>query len=172
MTTLMPDSENAAFESAVKQHFSFLEDQHDFHFAGVREVNDSPRDKGVVARYRQASVQMDIGWSAIEGSLAVLIRLDTEGLARNERYVYLEPFIEFTSDGAVTPIVPQIYPGMSVRRIEETIRLREELFQNGMGEVLERVASRLREHYLSIYGVSVETVHQYHKWYQGRGKAS
>jgi len=172
MSTFIPDSENAAFEPAVKQHFSFLADQHSFQFAGVREVDDGPRDRGVVARYRQAEVRIDIGWSAIEGSLAVLIRLDAKGLARNERYVYLEPFVEFTTDGAVAPVVPQIYPGMSVRRIEETMRSRKELFQNGIGEVLERVASRLREYYALICGASVETVRQYHKWYQGRGKAS
>jgi len=172
MTTFTPGSENAAFESAVKQHFGFLADEHGFQFAGVREVNDGPRDRGVVARYRQAEVRIDIGWSAIEGSLAVLIRLDVKGLARNERYVYLEPFIEYASNGAVAPVAPQIYPGMSVRRIEETMRLRKELFQNGMGEVLERVASRLREYYSSICDASVETVRQYHEWYQGRGRAS
>jgi hypothetical protein len=170
--TFTLDSENAAFESAVKQHFGFLAGEHGIQFAGVREVNDGPRDRGVVARYRQAEVRIDIGWSAIEGSLALLIRLDAEGLARNEPYVYLEPFIEFTSDGIVAPVVPQIYPGMSVRRIEATMMLRKELFQNGIGEVLERVASRLREYYSSICGASVETVRQYHKWYQDRGKTS
>lgn len=165
------NSEIGAFESAVRQCFSFLESDHAFHFSGVREVNDGPRDTGVVARYRNDTVRIDIGWSAIEGSLAVLMHMAKDDLSRAERFAYLEPFIEFRTNGSVMPVVPQIYPGMSVRKIEEAMELRAALFGNGLDEALKAVALRLKEHYPTIRDASSDMIRQYHQWYRGRGKA-
>ncbi len=172
MTAITPDSDSLAFESAVKQHFGFLDGEDDFRFAGVREVNDGPRDTGVVARYRHGDVRIEIGWSANEGSLAVLIRTDIEGISRKERYAYLEPFVEFASNGSMEPVVPQIYPGMSVAKIETAMKLRSVLFQHGVAEALGAVALRLQEFYPSIRDASAETIRQYHQWYQNRGRTS
>lgn len=172
MTTNTPDSDSLEFESAVKQHFSFLEDEHDFRFTGVREFNDGPRDTGVVASYRRGDgdVRIKIGWSAIEGSLAVLVRSDIDGLSRKERYVYLEPFIEFMSNGSMEPVAPQIYPAMSIAKIMTAMKLRNKIFQHGVAETLEAVGLRLQEFYPSIRDAPAEYIRQYHQWYQSKGK--
>ena len=167
-----PDPEIATFERAIRQCCGFLESDQGFQFTGVREFNDGPRDRGLVAGYRQGEARIRIGWGALEGSLVVSVRLDADNLNRAERWVYLEPFVEFVSNGEVAPVVPQIYPGMSVRKIEKAITLREQLFQNGVGGALETLASRLREYYGVIRAAPPETIRQYHQWFQRAGRAA
>ncbi len=132
----------SSFEKVVTDNFGFLERDYEFKFTGIHEVNDGPRDQGVIARYSQNEVRIEIGWSATEGSLAVLVKTNSEGLARAEKYVYFEPFVEYASSGKINPIVPQIYPGMSVGRIEKAMMQREKCFQDGVAGVVKILASR------------------------------
>ena len=165
-----PISEAGAFERLVKQHFAFLESDHGFHFSGVREVNDGPRDTGLVGRYRRNGARADVGWSPVEGSLAVLIRLDRDELTRREQYLYLEPFVEFVTGGSIQPVVPQVYPGISVKRIEEAMAQRGELFREGLDAAMAAVAARLREYGGQIWTAPASTVREYHRWYKSRGR--
>lgn len=158
------------FESAVKGRFGFLETDHGFRFAGVRDVNDDPRDSYSVARYRRSDMRIDIAWNPMARSLGVLLRMDAAALSRTERFVYLEPFIEFATQGTIPPVVPQIYPGMSIKRLEQAVMMREELFRHGIGEALEGLASRLREYYPKIRDASVDTILQYGRWYKTKGR--
>ncbi len=171
-SSLLLHPDYISFEKAVVGNFSFLETEHGFRFTGVREVNDGPRDQGVVARYSREDTKIEIGFSSTEGSLIVLIKTNAAGLSRTERYFYFEPFVEFTSGGKAKPIVPQIYPGMSVRRIEDAMEQRSKCFEKGVVGVVEDLAKKFSEYYPIIESVSVETIKQYHRWYLSRERGA
>ena len=121
---------------------------------------------------REREFRIDITWNPFARSLGILIRVDNEELKRRERYVYLEPFIEFTSGGNSSPVVPQIYPGMSVGKIEKTMQQRDELFACGVIETLIKLAERLRKYLASVRNCPTETIRKYHEWYQSRGETA
>jgi len=168
----IPKTDIDAFEAAVRKQFAFLEQDFNLRYSGLEIDEEHPRDTGMVARYSQDDFRVSIAWAPFEMSLSVLIRLSNAGLGRRERYVYLEPFIEFVTNGAVRPVVPQIYPGMSIRKIEEAMELRSRLFENSIGQTLETVSSRLKTYYMTIRDASADDVRQYHQWYEAQGKAA
>lgn len=168
----IPKTDIDAFEAAVTKRFAFLEQDFNLRYSGLKIDDADPRDTGMVARYSKDEFRVSIAWAPFEMSLSVLIRLSNTDLGRRERYVYLEPFIAFVTNGAVRPVVPQIYPGMSVRKIEEAMELRSRLFENSVGHTLETVSSRLKEYYMTIRAASADDVRQYHQWYQAQGKAA
>ncbi|MEE9354005.1 MAG: hypothetical protein V3U75_00290 [Methylococcaceae bacterium] len=170
--SLLMHPDYISFERIILDNFSFLETDYGFRFTGIREINNSPHDQGVVARYSHEKTRIEIGCSTMEGSLTVLIKTKIDGLARAERHLYFEPFVEFYSSGKIKPIVPQLYPGMSVRRIEEAMEQREKCFKDGLVGVVEILAKKFSEYFSLIDSASVETIKQYHKWYLIRGKAS
>ncbi len=159
----------SSFEETIVEAFSFLESDYKFKYFGVREIDDGPRDQGLVARYSQEKMRIQIGWSAAEGSLVVLIKTNIEGLSREERSFYLEPFIEFMSEGKMKPIVPQIYLGMSIRGIEKAMDQRRGIFKNGFVNVVNDLACRFKASYPMIEAVDAITIKQYQKWYS-KGK--
>ena len=164
-------TESEAFEAAVMEQFSFIEQDFNLRYAGLKTVEGDPRDSGVVAKYRQGEFRVNIAWAPFEMSLGVLIRLNNSDLGRRERYVYFEPYVEFISDGSLLPVVPQIYPGMSVTNIEKAMKNREHLFEHGLGDAISKIAERLRAHLGNLQGSPAETVRRYQEWYQARGKA-
>jgi hypothetical protein len=167
LATMGPD-----FELVVKDCFAFLEAECSMTFRGVREVNaDDPRERGLVVRYRSSDLRVDIGWSEGEGSLAVLIRLEREDLPRPDRYVYLEPFVEFFTKGSSTAIVPQVYLGMSESKIQTVMSHREGLFKGGLAGVLKAVADKLHNHLDDIRTASAADIRCYHEWMRSRGRA-
>lgn len=168
----IPQKDIDAFEEAVSKHFSFLEPNFNLQPSGVNTVDDDPRDSYVVAKFRQDEFRVDVAWNPFAMSLSVLIRIENDDLGRRERCVYLEPFIEFISNGNTVPVVPQIYPGMSVGRIEKAMELRQKLFAVGVEGSLRELASRLKQHLSSIRSCEAKTVRDYQAWYQARGKAA
>jgi hypothetical protein len=164
-------SQSDAFEAAVTEHFVFLEQDFGLTYAGSTTVQEDPRDSYVVARYQREDFRVDIAWGPVDMSLGVLIRLNNSGLRRRERYVYFEPFIEFTSEGSLLPVVPQIYPSMSIGGIEEAMKRRSHLFEHEFSDVLGQIAERLRMHLATLENVPTEMVRKYLDWYQARGRA-
>lgn len=161
-----------AFQTITTEQFAFLVGDFGFRYAGINTVDDDPRDSYVVAKYRQDEFRVDVAWNPYAMSLSVLIRVANNELGRRERSVYFEPLIEFLSNGTTVPVVPQIYPGMSVRKIEKAMECREQLFANGVEESLCEIAKRLKQNFQDIRDCTAETVREYQEWYQGRGKAA
>jgi hypothetical protein len=151
------------------QAFLFLEQDLGFTCAGSSTVEEDPRDSYVVVKYRREDFRVDVAWNPSAMSLGILVRLDNQDLRRREKSVYFEPFLEFASHGAITPVVPQIYPGMSDAMIVEAMKGRKQVFESGLGELLGKIAERLRTHLTSLQNASVETVRNYHHWYRSRG---
>jgi hypothetical protein len=161
-----------AFEAVVSEQFSFLVTDFDMRYAGTSSVEDDPRDSYVVAKYRKDELRVDVAWNPFAMSLGVLLRVCNDELGRRERYVYLEPFIEFATNGRTPPVVPQIYPNMSVGKIEKAMNCREQLFAGGVERPLSEIAVKLKEQLDSIRNASAETIREYQSWYQSRGKAA
>ena len=159
------EKERAAFGQNVAKAFRFLETDRGMSLAGVDYVDDGPRDSYVVAKYRRGEHRVDVVWAPVEMGLGILVRVETSGLSRHERSIYLEPAIAFLTNGRTAPIVPQIYLGMSIRRIEKAMRLRRRLFADGYTGVLEVLADRLDAYHSAICDMSCETVKEYHAWY-------
>jgi hypothetical protein len=164
---MIVSSENDdAFEAEAIKAFTFLEHDYGFHLARPATVQESPRDSYIVVKYRRCDFRVDVVWSDFELYLGVLVRLNNTNLKRHEKSVYLEPFIEFTSDGFLAPIVPQIYPGMSDGKIELAMRRRAQLFKHGYRKTLAAVAERLNQNMMQIENAPTEIIRQYHDWYQ------
>ncbi len=168
----IPQRDIDAFAVLVAEHFSFLEADFNMHAVGVCAVNGGPRDSYIVAKYRQDDLRIDVAWNPFATALGVLLRIENSELERREQYVYLEPFIEFISNGGTEPIVPQIYPGMSLRSIEKVMQLRQELFAGGVEDSLPELGNRLKLHLADIRSCTAETVRDYQAWYQCRREAA
>jgi hypothetical protein len=159
------------FESQVRDAFAFLETERRIIFSGTRSVDGDPRDAGLVACYRADDIRVDIGWNEFELSLAVLIRLNRDELAKQARYVYLDAFVEYISGGKKQGVVPQIYPRMSEERINDAMNKRQDLFQKtSFVEILEKLAEQLRNYIGDIQNVSPEIINNYQRWFESGGK--
>ena len=168
----MSTSNDCNVTARIKKSFEFLEKEFGFTFSGLRVINNgSLRDSGVVAKYRSNQIRIDIGWSPAEFSLSILLRLEDARLTRKERYIYFEPFIEFISNGVMHPIIPQIYHGMSVAKIDEAIEKRKDLFAKGSADAVDLLAKRLHDHFTEIQSTAIDVIRKYHEWYESRGKA-
>jgi len=163
-------SESDEFEVAVTNVFSFLEHDFNFSYIGSKTIQEDPRDSYVVAKYRRNNSRINIAWNPFAMSIIVLIRLNNDELGRREKYIYFEPFVEFSSNGSLTPVVPQIYPGMSIGKIEKAMEQRKKCFDAGIVSVVEVLAKRLREYYSTVESASADTINQYHKWYLSKGE--
>lgn len=158
------------FDLAVTRSFVFLETEYGFHMTSSSFVNEGPRDSYYLAKYRKIELRVDIAWAPVELGLGVLMRVEIENLGRKDRLIYVEPFIEFLTDGQIVPVIPQIYPAMSDTRIKKIMEERSTLFENGYDEPMDRVALRLKEYYHPICIADCDTIRRYHKWYfRGRG---
>ncbi len=158
------------FESFVREGFSFLECEYGMDFSGVREVGrDDPRESGLVASYRKDGIKVDVAWSEVQNSVIILIHLANEDIPRKVRYIYLESFIEFSSNGVERSIVAQIYPRMSQAGILRAMRERDDLFREiTLPGVIDFLSEKLRRHYDEIISPSPEKVIKYHEWMNGR----
>ena len=171
METNVSASNDWDFEANVKKSFDFLETEFGLTFSGLKEIDSgAPKDSGVVAKYRSDEMRIEIGWSEAEDSLAILLRLENAELTKKEKYIYFEPFVEFISDGAICPIVPQIYHGMSVAKIAKAMEQREKLFAKGVRNVLGLLAKRLHSRIPEIQSATIDVIRKYHRWYGKRGR--
>lgn len=154
-----------SFEALVKKNFGFAETLFGACFGRIREIGGSdPRDATLVARYSGSSFRFDIGWNELELSLAVLIRFEMTKLPRQERYVYFEPFVEFTTGCKELAIVPYITEKMHTNRIREVMERRRSVFADGLAPVIERVAQKMRLHHSMLVNASEKQIRGYHIW--------
>lgn len=160
------DDDRINFEALVRDRFSFLESECGMRFSGVKEIGKGdPREAGLVAGYRADGLRVDIGWSDVQKSVTILIHLSNEEIPRSMRYLYLDSFVEFFSQGREASIVAQIYPRMGESAIFDAMRKRDELFgRETLPEVLSLMAGRLRRYYGDIAKIPVESVRRYHEW--------
>ena len=160
------------FQNGVRASFEFLEKEYLMVFTGVREIKEDPRDAGFVARYRTDEHRIEIGWSEYQLSLVISIRFSQrDDLPRNMKFVYFEPYVEFSSRGKEQSIVPQIYPRMGGSRIIKTVEKRQELFKNkSLSEVLRELANKLHNNIDTILNAKDEQIRNYHKWFNSGGK--
>ncbi len=158
-----------AFERAVATRFEFLEGEFGLSYVGTEAVQEDPRDSYIAARYGTGDFRVEVVWNPVAMSLVVLVRLSNVALGRRERTVYFEPFVEFVSEGAIIPVAPQVYPGMSIGRIEKTMQARESLFVHGINGALDAIADKLKAYLPCLDGSSEEVVRAYHEWYKSRG---
>lgn len=155
----------STFQSQVKAAFEFLETERGMSFSGVREIKGDARDAALVATYRGDPLKIDIGWSELELSLAVLIHLNRNELPKQIRYVYLESFVEYIHGEGEPSTVPQIYPRMSEARILDAMSRRQELFSSsGFTNVILKLSKKLRVYFDEISHASTEQVRGYHQW--------
>ena len=91
-----------------------------------------PREITVVIRYKSEDHQIDIGWGISEKAIGILIwnkNCYNNSSIDKKIYIYFEPFIEFFTNGKDKPIIPQMYPKMSVKKLA-AIWMKESDFLN------------------------------------------
>lgn len=159
-----------AFENAVVEKFEFLVNDFGMRYSGVNWVDDDPRDSYIVTKYRNDELRVDIAWNPFAMSLNIVVRVPNEELRRREKSIYFEPFIEFITSGKIEPVIPQIYPNMTVTKIENAMRLRETFFSEGIEQPLNEIARRLQQYFGEICKSSNERILKFQVWYQDYGK--
>lgn len=162
------EAERTEFAAMVERYFTFLKNEGGLSLVGVDSVDEGPGDSYVTIKYRNGTHRLDIAWAPVEMSLGILLRVEKVGLSRREQSIYSEPYIEFITQGRVAPLVPQIYPRMSIGSIRKAMDARARLFAGGLGGVVERLAHRFRTHYPEICDASLDTIRAYHRWYKVR----
>ena len=160
---------DSSIVAEVRKDFLVLETEFGMNFVGIRSVDDGPQDKGAVATYSNDKACIEIGWSELELSIAVVIRLKTDRVPRKQRSLYLEPFIEFVTAGKCTPVVPQIYYAMTANAIKKALKQRREVFHNGLHEVLMAVAERLHHYLNDVLDAKSDLINKYHQWFETGG---
>lgn len=165
---IMLKSDIEEFEKSAIYNFIFLEENYGFSYIGVAAAQEDPRDSYVSARYRLGDLRVDIVWNPVAMSLGILIKLNMGNLSGKERYIYFEPFVEFISKGLVEPIVPQIYPCMSLGEIKKSMAQRAKCFENGVPHIIESLAKKFKGYYCLLEVVPITVIRQYHAWYLAR----
>jgi hypothetical protein len=162
----LPDA--ALFESALHRPFAFLVEEHAMEFSGIRTIGDGdPRDSALVARYRNDASRVEIAWSKAQDSVTVSMRLGDASLPSANRHVYLEPFVEFVTQGREASLVPPIYPRMSEAAIVEAMAKRRELFESvPLESVLLQLAHKLRRYLPELARASPDVLMRYREWFE------
>jgi len=160
------ETEKLNFEKEVMKCFGFLAEME----RGKVRVSGGgdPRDSVLVVRFSGDDLKIDIGWKENECALVLTVFFDRDGLARQDRHVYFEPFVEFLSDGNENAIVPYITEGMSVRRIEAVMEQRQSVFRDGLPPVIESVGRKLQSHLVQLQTASTDQVRGYHQWMKSK----
>ncbi len=168
-TNVDVDSKAKQFASAVIAHFSFLESQYAMKRIDVRVVDrGSAQDEGAVVRYLSDNVAVDICWGFAELVISIMIRYPspTGRLSSNDplKYLYFEPYVEFITQGELTPIVPQVPRTLSKSGFESVLEARESLLDGGIKGVLEKISSRLQNYGHVVLKGEVEDLREFHEW--------
>jgi hypothetical protein len=157
------------FEKVTSSSFLFLENDYGMRRGNVRITNRrDPRGITIRIRYESDKNRIDIGWGINEDGLGILIwdkSLANDAAKTGQKsFVYFEPFVEFVTKGADMPIVPQVYPGMSVNRICEVVEDRNKLFKSSFGKLVERLAEKLRKYLSDIVSEDSCVFDEFHQW--------
>jgi len=160
------ESEKIDFEKEVIRCFDFLPGME----RGKVRVSGGgdPRDSVLVVRFSGDDLRIDIGWKENESALILTVCFDRDELARQERHVYFEPFVEFLSDGNENAIVPYITEGMGIRQIEAVMEQRQSVFRDGLPPVIEKVGRKLQSHLIQLQTTSADQIRGYHRWMSSR----
>ena len=155
------------FKKNVVKHFSFLEENHNMNFIGIRESGcNDPRDHVLIASYISDEIKISIGWNKGANSLTIIIKFKMDSLSHRQSFVYFEAFIDFITHGKTSPVVPYIKPRMSARKINLVLRNREKVFSDGLEIVIKEISSRVREHFDDIKYTTSDIIKEYHEWYE------
>lgn len=156
------------FEESIENDFSFLEAMYGFDRREIQDIDDDPRDAYLLARFSRDDERIDIAWNELAKSLSILIRLSNHELDRKERCVYFEPFVEFLSKGDVLPIVPQLFPQMTMKAVESVMLQRNDAFKDGIASRMALLAQKLQQYLDTVRSSPVKMVREYQKWYESR----
>lgn len=162
------DYSKLEYEALVRKNFDFLIEL-GHNYRGARQVGvPHHRDCELITRYEERSVRMDIGWSPSSLALSILLKYNDIAVSNSMRYVYFEPFVEFSSGGAQLPVVPYITEHMRISTIETIVRQRAVLFEAGLTLVMDKLAHRFLEYFPRLRVVSAQQVCEYHQWMAAR----
>ncbi|MES2058224.1 MAG: hypothetical protein V4564_19975 [Pseudomonadota bacterium] len=162
MITLKVDE--VGFEEIIRRSFEFLYRPGILPHGTRKSGGSDPRDSSIVSRFTNEDLQLEIGWSNIELSLAILIKYNIPKLSSNKRFVYFEPFIEFITNGEQIPLVPYISEKMSVRNIEDVISMRRSIFAKGLEDVTVQLGYKLQDFLPRVESSSADEILAYHDW--------
>lgn len=159
-----PDKEGQ-YENFIKRNFEFLENE-GMAFVGTHRAGGSdPRDTGLVASYSREDFKVKIGWSKSELSLTAMARFNSNELAGKERFVYMEPFVEFLTQGRVCAVVPYIKENQGSRGLTRILKERSDVFErHGFDGVVELLAGRIKTYFNDIVSAPPGVVQKYHRW--------
>jgi hypothetical protein len=156
--------ESSNFCNAVTEHFAFL-GKFGAIASGTRRVGGAdPRDASIASRYIGPDWRIDIGWSSIELSLAILIKIDRSNFSRADSYVYFEPFVEFATDGQEKAVVPYITENMSIRSIENAMQRRQSVFELGLEPVVAALSRKAERLLPRVLAAPTDEILAYHVW--------
>ncbi|MEZ5959959.1 MAG: hypothetical protein R3C30_05960 [Hyphomonadaceae bacterium] len=151
------------FDQLISRHFAFLETR-GFAVHEARRVDAEMHDAGVAKRYESPDLRLDIGWSAFEQSLSILLKFDRPQLPGQLRRAYFEPLVEFLSDGVDAPIVPQVRHRMDETELMRLMEQRSFIFESGLEPVAARLAEKLDGQLREIRSLADERILAYHDW--------
>lgn len=154
------------FEETVDSHFNYLEIEYGMKRHPVR-IRDgkSQLDIAIIVRYESATHRLDIGWGINEQGIGILIWLKPQQDSVCKEYIYLEPFIEYATQGAVLPVVPQVYPGMSIAKIEKLMKERKTLFSSSLGDIVLQISERIKKYLPIVLQKKSEDYQAFHDWF-------
>ena len=155
------------FGDEVRFSFEFLESIYSMKFVGVKEKIGDPRDTIISAHYQGDTCRLDVAWNEQELSLNILIYLNRDDLPNDFKYIYLDSYIEFISNGKEKNIIPQIFAHMKTRNILKVMKKREKIFKDEkFVNLLTMLALRLKKYFIEIMNAPKETIQSYQKWMQ------
>ena len=163
------DDKSHSFEKMVSSSFNFLEQNHEMKRGRVRISNRrDPRDVTFQIRYESKKYRFDIGWGIGNNGFGIVVKnklfIEKNILASKECSVHFEPFVEFLTNGSVKPIVPQVYPKMSVSKLCNVADEREELFEQPLVTLIDRLAEKLKANYTNVTSQDPIVFVEFHRW--------
>ena len=168
------DDKAQLFQERVIESFSFLEDEFNMKKGRLRLLNQNdPREVTAKIRYESESHRIDIGWGIGENGIGILIwnksSHENSSLPKNKNFVFFEPFLEFLTNGEEKPIIPQVYPKMSVAKIMKAMDEREQLFKTPLADIVTRLAKKLKVNYELVLSKDIRTFIEFHEWMVDHG---
>jgi len=161
--TAKPDK--GSFERLVREAFGFLEENGVAPFRNCRLDDDDPRDACIGCTFENDAARISIAYSWLDLGAGVSIYLRRDELPRHARSVYLEPWIEFQSEGRTRPLVPPFYPASS--RFKPIMDERKHAFEMlQLSGIMGQLATKLREHIESVVKATEQEVLRYQDWFQ------
>jgi hypothetical protein len=167
----VPDQVQTFVES-VSSAFAFLsEAPYECTALPPRRSDEGGRDESVAIRYTGAKSDYDIAYALNEKGVGVLVKSNRQDVERRYRHVHLDSVALFLSQGKDLPIVPQVFYGMSAKKIEKVVALRDELFREvGLRGIVERLSARLKMYDEKIAMMTPDDLMDYHAWYEKEAK--